>query len=153
MAYVTPKTNWATGNIPVASDLNRIEGNAEANHDAIAAEVIARASADTTLTNDLNTEIASRISVDGTKAPLPSGREVIIAYGNGLKTVKDLIVGQTVAYWWQYGVAQYYRMPSVGTYKILLLGSTGGVVDYGVLAYNDVTANSDGGSLMVERVS
>jgi len=27
MAWQTPKTNWAAGNVPAASDFNRIEGN------------------------------------------------------------------------------------------------------------------------------
>lgn len=27
MEWQTPKTNWATGDIPVADDFNRIEGN------------------------------------------------------------------------------------------------------------------------------
>lgn len=35
MAYVEPKTNWEAGNIPVASDLNRIEGNTKQNHDDV----------------------------------------------------------------------------------------------------------------------
>lgn len=30
MAYITPKTNWETTDVPIASDLNRIEGNIEA---------------------------------------------------------------------------------------------------------------------------
>jgi hypothetical protein len=42
MAYATPKTNWVSGDIPVPSDLNRIEGNTEANHDAVIAEATAR---------------------------------------------------------------------------------------------------------------
>ena len=29
MAWQTPKTNWATGDIPVADDFNRIEGNTQ----------------------------------------------------------------------------------------------------------------------------
>ena len=43
MAYIEPKTNWIASNIPVASDLNRIEGNTKQNHDDVAAEAIARA--------------------------------------------------------------------------------------------------------------
>lgn len=64
MAYVTPKTNWAAGNVPVASDFNRIEGNAEANHDAVTSEAVARANADTTLANDIDAEEAARIAAD-----------------------------------------------------------------------------------------
>lgn len=64
MAYVTPKTNWAAGDIPVDSDLNRIEGNTKANHDAIEAEALARTSADATLSNDLDAEEAARIAAD-----------------------------------------------------------------------------------------
>ncbi len=30
MAYITPKTNWESSNIPTASDFNRIEGNISA---------------------------------------------------------------------------------------------------------------------------
>jgi hypothetical protein len=42
MEYITPKTNWVATDIPVESDLIRIEGNTEANHDAVIAEAIAR---------------------------------------------------------------------------------------------------------------
>lgn len=61
MAYVTPKTNWAAGNIPVASDLNRIEGNTKANHDAIEAEVAERVSA-------VDAEEAARIAADSAES-------------------------------------------------------------------------------------
>ena len=55
MAYIEPKTNWVASNIPVASDLNRIEGNTKQNHDDIAAETIARAA-------DVDAEEAARIA-------------------------------------------------------------------------------------------
>lgn len=46
MAYVTPKTNWAANDVPVASDFNRIENNTLANHDDIITEAANRASQD-----------------------------------------------------------------------------------------------------------
>lgn len=57
MAYIEPKTNWAAGNIPVASDFNRIEGNTKQNHDDIVAEVAV-------LTAGLASEISTRDSAD-----------------------------------------------------------------------------------------
>jgi hypothetical protein len=51
--YSTPKENWAAGETPVPSDLNRMEKNARANHeDLIAgdlAEASTRGAADTAL--------------------------------------------------------------------------------------------------------
>lgn len=57
MAYIEPKTTWAAGNIPVASDFNRIEGNTKQNHDDIVAEVAV-------LTAGLASEISTRDSAD-----------------------------------------------------------------------------------------
>lgn len=71
MAYITPKTNWAAGNIPVASDFNRIEGNAKQNHDDIGSvesdlsiEEAARISADSTLQTNINNEAIARAAED-----------------------------------------------------------------------------------------
>lgn len=39
MAYIEPKINWIAGDVPAASDLNRIEGNIEANNALILSSV------------------------------------------------------------------------------------------------------------------
>ena len=35
MAYQTPKTDWANGDIPTAEDFNRIEGNTQTGANAL----------------------------------------------------------------------------------------------------------------------
>jgi hypothetical protein len=57
MAYSTPKENWTALDIPVASDFNRIEGNAHANHDGYIA-------ADAILTEDVSVLQAALATVD-----------------------------------------------------------------------------------------
>lgn len=76
MAYVEPKVNWEAGNIPVASDLNRIESNAKANHDAIDAEEAARIA-------DVNAEEAARIAADNAEeaARIAADNAIIAALG------------------------------------------------------------------------
>jgi len=75
MARITPKTNWADNDIPVAQDLNRIENNtlqsfneldaeASARIAADNAEASARVYADITLQNNINTEVSDRIDAD-----------------------------------------------------------------------------------------
>lgn len=66
MAYIEPKTTWAAGNIPVASDFNRIEGNTKQNHDDIVSEVADRATDEATLQANIDTEEAARIAADTT---------------------------------------------------------------------------------------
>lgn len=61
MAYVTPKTNWAADNVPVASDFNRIENNTLANHDDIITEAGSR---DTAIAVAVASEAANRASQD-----------------------------------------------------------------------------------------
>jgi len=90
VAYLTPKENWAANDIPVASDFNRIEGNAKENYDAIVAEVSARIAEEAARIADVNAEEAARIAdvnaeeaariagdnalaaTTATKAPLPT---------------------------------------------------------------------------------
>jgi hypothetical protein len=63
--YSTPKENWLAVDVPGPSDLIRMERNARANHEDLAAEAITRGDADTA-------EIAARIAADALKQDLPS---------------------------------------------------------------------------------
>jgi hypothetical protein len=77
MAYSTPKTNWTAGDIPVASDLIRIESNIESIHDGYiagdTAEEAARIAADATLTSELAIEVAARIAATESGIYTPTG--------------------------------------------------------------------------------
>lgn len=66
MAYIEPKTNWVATNIPVASDLNRIEGNTKQNHDDIASGLAAEEAARIA---DVDAEEAERIASDALNLP------------------------------------------------------------------------------------
>lgn len=57
MPRTTPKTNWIGGNIPLAPDLNRIEGNAQQAFDELDEEVSARIA-------DVNAEEARATAVE-----------------------------------------------------------------------------------------
>jgi len=109
MAYVEPKTTWTAGNIPVASDMNRIEGNTKQNHDDIAAEAIARAA-------DVDAEEAARIAdVDAEESARISADAIRLANNNmGPRT---LTTGSLTS-------GQAYVIPA-GIY-VLSLAGTGG---------------------------
>jgi len=53
MAWQTPKTNWAAGNVPAASDFNRIEGNIQELQDTKETPAGAQAKVDTHVSDDM----------------------------------------------------------------------------------------------------
>ena len=61
MARITPKTNWVAGNIPLATDVNRIESNNQQAFDEIDAEEAARIAA-------INAEESARIAADSAES-------------------------------------------------------------------------------------
>jgi len=70
--YQEPRINWNNSKAPVGSDMNRIEGNAKANHEAILDEASIRLLADTTEAqtrlNADNAEYQARVNADTTEA-------------------------------------------------------------------------------------
>ena len=66
MARITPKTNWVAHNIPLATDINRIENNNQQAFDEIDAEEAARIAAIITEESariaDVNAEESARIA-------------------------------------------------------------------------------------------
>lgn len=59
--YVEPKISWAGSQAPLPSDMNRIEGNTKANHEAVLNEAAARH-------NDDVVEANARQSADAAEA-------------------------------------------------------------------------------------
>ena len=59
--YKEPKISWAGSQAPLPSDMNRIEGNIKATHEAVLNEAAARHSADSAESN-------ARISADSAEA-------------------------------------------------------------------------------------
>ena len=72
MARITPKTNWVAGNIPLATDVNRIESNNQQAFDEIDAEEAARIAAinaeKSARIADVNAEESARIAADSAES-------------------------------------------------------------------------------------
>lgn len=124
MAYATPKENWVSGEIPVASDFNRIEGNTKENHDAIIAEVAARVAdvdaEEAARIADVNAEEAARIAADLAINNILSGN-IVGSYGYWSVAVESSMVIPKGMY---NLVGEYYTDGSGETQLQIYTGST-----------------------------
>ena len=96
MAWQTPKTNWASGDIPVADDFNRIEGNiqelqntketpAGAQTKAEAAAGAVQAELDSHLADNTNPHNVTKSQVGLSKVENMSATEIRTATNRSLK--------------------------------------------------------------------